>query len=73
MNKLWEITLRWCKNGSPRLEISLFHYLKGDSLYFVYIQLYKLVFSVSFNIRERHLRRTGYYDHGVIPYRKELY
>ena len=60
--KLWNIGLRWCKLESPRLEISLFHYFKGDALYFIYIQLYKLIFSVSFDIDERHKRCTGYYD-----------
>ena len=60
--KLWDVTLKWCKHEAPRLEISLFHYVKGDAFYFIYIQLYKLVFSVHFDIYERHLRRTGYYE-----------
>lgn len=59
--KLWNIGLRWCKLESPRLEISLFHYFKGDALYFIYIQLYKLIFSVSFDLDEYHKRQTGYY------------
>lgn len=60
--KLWNIYLKWCEHENPRIEVSLFHYFKGDAFYFIYIQLYKLVFSVSFNIYERHLRRTGCYD-----------
>ena len=60
--KLWNVTLGWLKNEAPRLEITLFHYVEDDAFYFIYIQLYKLVFSVSFDIYERMLRRTGYYD-----------
>ena len=62
MDKLWNVSLRWCKLESPRLEITLFHYFKGDALYFIYIQLYKLIFSIYFDIDEHHKRRTGYYD-----------
>lgn len=60
--KLWDVSLRWCNYESPRLEVTLFHYVKGDAIYFVYIQLYKLVFSFHFDLHERHLRNTGYYD-----------
>ena len=60
--KLWNIDLKWYESEAPRLEISLLHYVKDDAIYFIYIQLYKLVFCVSFDIDEQHKRRTGYYD-----------
>ncbi len=62
MDKLWNVSLRWCKNESPRLEFTLFHYFKGEAIYFIYMQLHKLVFSFYFDIDEQHKRRTGYYD-----------
>ena len=60
--KLWDIGLRWCKLESPRLEVTLFHYFKGDALYFIYIQLYKLILSFHFDIDEHYKRHIGYYD-----------
>ena len=62
MDKLWNVTLRWCKHETPRLEITLGHYIKGDAIYIVYIQLYKLVFGIHFDLYEQHRRNTGYYD-----------
>lgn len=70
MRNLWNrylqhlnVSFGWFKYEDPRLEISLFHLIKDDAIYFIYIQLYKLVFSVSFNTYE--YREWTRAEHGI--------
>ena len=59
MDKLWNIGLRWDYYESPRLEVTLFHYFKGDAFYILHIQLYKIIFSIYFDIYEYHEKRKS--------------
>ena len=49
----FEFRCRWYKNEDPKLiELSLLHFMKGDALYILFFQVWKLTINFSFNIYE---------------------